>query len=686
MVPWDQRDPRDQRDLRDQRDPRDPRDQRDPPRDSRDPRDMRASRDREPRDLRDPRSLRDPFGTWGPQDLMGSQGSRDPMGSQGSRPSRERKITRDLWGGTAPAPPREELRAGGTSHAQAPAAPTEDLVQQAIRRNPALKNESYDKEYTEAVVLYTGHEEKLTESIVKDILSVPTTSYASPWTIFLAGGPGSGKGSVFRHLQAIGCVPRHPVVIDCDAIRIRLPQWDQYDDKLVAVKATQVQAGYIADTAMRRCIREGRSFVFDSTMRNFRSAVEFLARLRIYGFRTCVIFVDTLLEVCQKRVEQRRIKTGRPVQPEFVIECNRLSREVHHRLKDLERDHLFITLRNDSDGAPAIPENDLQQLRCFTELEGAGAVGSTRGSGQRQAGDVRGLTPRDLCSAHVRIDAAYDLKNLDTGYFGDVSDPYVSVEMGGEKKRTRTINNNLNPTWTSDNEFVFEVDRSDTRLRVEIFNDNLLKDQSLGYALLELQELPPNQWHALRQSLQDGQGEVEFYVYLGLDPSAKVPVCPVRVGQSVGSRGTTPRPGRSESRLSDQAPTIPAYSSEVFSSESLRKGGGMPPPLNTQSLSDVQSRGGISDVQSRGGMPLPLNTQSLSEVQSQGPAHEPEEYTLRGPAQKVHSAPHSQSEFEAGVEQLAAMGFDPEVCAAALEGANGDLDRAVDLLMSQVGQ
>ncbi len=64
----------------------------------------------------------------------------------------------------------------------------------------------------------------------------------------------------------------------------------------------------------------------------------------------------------------------------------------------------------------------------------------------------------------VRVIAAYDLMNTDTGFFGDVSDPYVTVRLESQsekqQKRTHTINNDLNPRWNS-SPFLFPVELLD---------------------------------------------------------------------------------------------------------------------------------------------------------------------------------------------------------------------------------
>ena len=61
----------------------------------------------------------------------------------------------------------------------------------------------------------------------------------------------------------------------------------------------------------------------------------------------------------------------------------------------------------------------------------------------------------------VRVIAAYNLINTDTGFFGDVSDPYVTIRLESQsekqQKRTHTINNDLNPRWNS-SPFLFQVE------------------------------------------------------------------------------------------------------------------------------------------------------------------------------------------------------------------------------------
>ena len=86
---------------------------------------------------------------------------------------------------------------------------------------------------------------------------------------------------------------------------------------------------------------------------------------------------------------------------------------------------------------------------------------SSPGQSKRQSSDMGGL---GILS--VRIIAAYNLVNADTGILGDVSDPYVTVRLESQsekqRKRTHTINNDLNPKWNS-SPFLFPIQQQGGR-------------------------------------------------------------------------------------------------------------------------------------------------------------------------------------------------------------------------------
>lgn len=115
----------------------------------------------------------------------------------------------------------------------------------------------------------------------------------------------------------------------------------------------------------------------------------------------------------------------------------------------------------------------------------------------------------EVGKVYVRVRRAHNLKNTDSGLMGDVSDPYCVIRLGKMEKKTPTINNNLNPEWTSSNDFAFPVTESDHILEFLVMNANFVKDDLLGKTSADLRDCPPGKWHQVRCRLQD-QGEIEY--------------------------------------------------------------------------------------------------------------------------------------------------------------------------------
>lgn len=124
----------------------------------------------------------------------------------------------------------------------------------------------------------------------------------------------------------------------------------------------------------------------------------------------------------------------------------------------------------------------------------------------------------------VRVVAAYNLVNADSGILGDVSDPYVTLRLGSQqekqRKRTNTINNNLDPVWNS-SPFLFPVYKDDDTLHLEVYDeDTFSADDFLGRITVPLYRIicgQPNRAVRIRDKLQDIQhGELE--VEIGFSP------------------------------------------------------------------------------------------------------------------------------------------------------------------------
>lgn len=112
----------------------------------------------------------------------------------------------------------------------------------------------------------------------------------------------------------------------------------------------------------------------------------------------------------------------------------------------------------------------------------------------------------------VRIIAGHNLKNVDLGVFGDVSDPYVRLSFGGVQHKTNTINNDLNPRWNSD-PFHFDVYEDTQVLELKVMDKNIMSDKPLGIYELPVSTLIAKAGEKLmfQEDLQGvDRGQLEF--------------------------------------------------------------------------------------------------------------------------------------------------------------------------------
>lgn len=143
---------------------------------------------------------------------------------------------------------------------------------------------------------------------------------------------------------------------------------------------------------------------------------------------------------------------------------------------------------------------------------------SSPGQSKRQSSDMGGLGSLGILS--VRIIAAYNLVNADTGILGDVSDPYVTVRLESQsekqRKRTHTINNDLNPKWNS-SPFLFPIQHPEDQLLLEVYDEDMMgSDDFLGRMKIPLYRIihgRANQPVRIRDQLQDIEtGELELEI------------------------------------------------------------------------------------------------------------------------------------------------------------------------------
>mmetsp|Transcript_118164 Transcript_118164/g.312323 ORF Transcript_118164/g.312323 Transcript_118164/m.312323 type:complete len:952 (+) Transcript_118164:1745-4600(+) len=164
------------------------------------------------------------------------------------------------------------------------------------------------------------------------------------------------------------------------------------------------------------------------------------------------------------------------------------------------------------------PHDSHRPERDSTGSRALAGRGHSLHSNASSAGDKIGVLS-------VRVVAAYNLVNMDSGYLGDVSDPYVNVRLRSQgdrikPKRTQTVYNNLDPVWNT-SPFLFELMQEDDELLLEVFDEDMLtSDDFLGRMAIPLLRIvcgQPDTAVRIRDRLQDiDHGELE--VEIGFSP------------------------------------------------------------------------------------------------------------------------------------------------------------------------
>eukprot|EP00928_Gymnodinium_smaydae_P004413 TRINITY_DN11503_c1_g5_i1.p1 TRINITY_DN11503_c1_g5~~TRINITY_DN11503_c1_g5_i1.p1 ORF type:complete len:919 (+),score=200.87 TRINITY_DN11503_c1_g5_i1:56-2812(+) len=185
----------------------------------------------------------------------------------------------------------------------------------------------------------------------------------------------------------------------------------------------------------------------------------------------------------------------------------------------------------------------------------------------------------------VRVLAAYNLRNRDTGLFGDVSDPYVVLRLGQAEFRTATIDDDLNPVWSgrSDACFEFAFSLEDGPLRLQVMNENVAMDTSLGWTTIDVSAVlhlsdgigtgERGRWRRLRLPLAEGgRGELEVEIRLDGTPSSELADRLFAVASATSSSPQTQAPSRKPVTHPARQPPLRSARTRECASTSLRVG------------------------------------------------------------------------------------------------------------------
>jgi predicted ABC-type ATPase len=187
----------------------------------------------------------------------------------------------------------------------------------------ALCQQLYDtsQKYIEKSGQYSVNRKSLHKTILNKYLSqiVRLPRKERPNSIFMAGGPGSGKSYSLESLAKAGLVSMsNYVIINSDDIKEMIPEYQSFK-KVDAEKAANLvheESSFLKDQVVDEAKKRRVNFILDGT---FSDPVKSGALLKtLSGFQTKIIFVDAPTEVLLKRVQERGQRTGRFVPQDYV--------------------------------------------------------------------------------------------------------------------------------------------------------------------------------------------------------------------------------------------------------------------------------------------------------------------------------------------------------------------------------
>jgi predicted ABC-type ATPase len=184
-----------------------------------------------------------------------------------------------------------------------------DEVRQRIKEGQTTQSIYKDPETGE----YSPDRQTLHEQIIEQMLAGRTPE-EQPSVLMTGGYPGSGKGTIFRHLQQQGETLENYVWIDSDAIKEQLPEYEGWNAAL-----THQEASDIVEEIVNRAASQRLSIVYDATMRNQSESDAILRLFEDQGYSSRIVFVDVPIDVAMDRAITRFAGgTGRFVDLNYI--------------------------------------------------------------------------------------------------------------------------------------------------------------------------------------------------------------------------------------------------------------------------------------------------------------------------------------------------------------------------------
>jgi len=170
--------------------------------------------------------------------------------------------------------------------------------------------------------------------------------------VFMAGGPGAGKGHVHQNLfggeglRIVDSDKAFELLMDKQGLRKDMPPEEQEQRDEVRVKAKK-----LTGTRKRNFLQERRGIVIDGTAKNIDKIKGIKERLESIGYDTIMVFVVADLETTIERNASRYAKGGRKVQHNVLTKAHAEVEQNVDNLRNLfGQGYFFVMDNSDEEG------------------------------------------------------------------------------------------------------------------------------------------------------------------------------------------------------------------------------------------------------------------------------------------------------------------------------------------------
>lgn len=188
---------------------------------------------------------------------------------------------------------------------------------------------------------------------------------SAPWFILTVGPQGSGKRYTVEQLVRKNRLAFPAlVVVDTEEIRRYLPEYSSYVEHSphMVDKLTQKEAGYIAETLTWAALQQGKTVVFDSSLKDAEWYVRLIKQIRkeYECYQVAMIQVTCSEFLVIRRAKERARETGREISEDAILQPLCYIRNSIDTVKPFV-DQSFV-ICNDESGDPYLKDASWEEF------------------------------------------------------------------------------------------------------------------------------------------------------------------------------------------------------------------------------------------------------------------------------------------------------------------------------------